>query len=603
MIIGVSFITCSLIFLSLICFAYFSKQTINTFETRIYTKLLSLNMIGLILELGCSFTVSHMSMMPLLNEIINRAFLVYFASFISLFTLYVYIISKKRDKLYYETKEIFSSKEKVIFTIFYFLLLISVLFLKLEYYYDGEAVYSYGLAVDAIMYASGFYLILDLIFVVPNIKHIPRKKLAPLFALFVFLVMAFFIRLLNPSIILITCSFAYVTTIMYFTIENPDLKILNEYVRNKELASANIEDKTNLLFKISQDVKNPLSKVEMLSNRILKEDNMHDIKSDAYNIKVLTKDVNDTINKVLNISEIDISKIKLTSTTYNFYNLFNQIILTVMDKIDKKVDFKYSMSSLVPKTMYGDALKLKQVIYSLIANSMKHTDKGYVDLDVSAIIRNDICRLLITISDTGEAIPLDKVNALLDDKEPLKDEEVDKIKETEVDLRIVKKIIDAFGGTLLIRGEENVGTTYIVILDQKIDDSNLLMESAKNSLGVISNKKKVLLIDDDYKELELYTRELKANNYEVTSTMYGKDGIDKINNGNSYDYVFIDDEMEYKNAVELIKEIDTKKMKVIVMLDPSKEFIKEHYLNDYKFYDYLLKRNYQSEIKRIKNKG
>ena len=274
-----------------------------------------------------------------------------------------------------------------------------------------------------------------------------------------------------------------------------------------------------------------------------------------------------------------------------------------MDKMDKKVDFKYSMSSLVPKTMYGDALKLKQVIYSLIANSMKHTDKGYVDLDVSAIIRNDICRLLITISDTGEAIPLDKVNALLDDKEPLKDEEVDKIKETEVDLRIVKKIIDAFGGTLLIRGEENVGTTYSVILDQKIDDSNLLMESAKNSLGVISNKKKVLLIDDDYKELELYTRELKANNYEVTSTMYGKDGIDKINNGNSYDYVFIDDEMEYKNAVELIKEIDTKKMKVIVMLDPSKEFIKEHYLNDYKFYDYLLKRNYQSEIKRIKNKG
>ena len=603
MIIGVSFITCSIIFLSLICFAYFSKKTINTFETRIYTKLLSLNMIGLILELGCSFTVSHMSMMPLLNEIINRAFLVYFASFISLFTLYVYIISKKRDKLYYETKEIFSSKEKVIFTILYILLLISVLFLKLEYYYDGNAVYSYGLAVDVITYASGFYLILDLIFVVPNIKHIPRKKLAPLLALFVFLVMAFFIRLLNPSIILITCSFAYVTTIMYFTIENPDLKILNEYVRNKELASANIEDKTNLLFKISQDVKNPLSKVEMLSNRILKEDNMHDIKSDAYNIKVLTKDVNDTINKVLNISEIDISKIKITSTTYNFYNLFNQIILTVMDKMDKKVDFKYSMSSLVPKTMYGDALKLKQVIYSLIANSMKHTDKGYVDLDVSAIIRNDICRLLITISDTGEAIPLDKVNALLDDKEPLKDEEVDKIKETEVDLRIVKKIIDAFGGTLLIRGEENVGTTYSVILDQKIDDSNLLMESAKNSLGVISNKKKVLLIDDDYKELELYTRELKANNYEVTSTMYGKDGIDKINNGNSYDYVFIDDEMEYKNAVELIKEIDTKKMKVIVMLDPSKEFIKEHYLNDYKFYDYLLKRNYQSEIKRIKNKG
>ena len=105
--------------------------------------------------------------------------------------------------------------------------------------------------------------------------------------------------------------------------------------------------------------------------------------------------------------------------------------------------------------------------------------------------------------------------------------------------------------------------------------------------------------------LQMLSKELKRNDYEVVSTMYGKDCVDRINNNEVFDLLLIDDEMENYNAVKTIKELDldkTKKTKIIVMLNKDKESIKEHYLEDYPFDDYLLKNDYINEIKRIKEK-
>lgn len=119
----------------------------------------------------------------------------------------------------------------------------------------------------------------------------------------------------------------------------------------------------------------------------------------------------------------------------------------------------------------------------------------------------------------------------------------------------------------------------------------------------ISNKKKILLLDDDYKELSIISSELKKYNYEVISVMYGDDVLKKLSSGEKFDILLIDDEMIGSSAVTLIKKVDELKLNnlvKIIMLNKDKEFIKQNYIDDYSFADYLLKNDYKKEIKRIK---
>ena len=95
MVIGMSFIVCSFVYTFLLCVVYYSKSGIKSSETILYSRLLISNLIGLFLEFCCCFSVIHMNDYPLLNEILNRSYLVYFSFFIITFTLYMYIICTK----------------------------------------------------------------------------------------------------------------------------------------------------------------------------------------------------------------------------------------------------------------------------------------------------------------------------------------------------------------------------------------------------------------------------------------------------------------------------------------------------------------------------
>ena len=255
---------------------------------------------------------------------------------------------------------------------------------------------------------------------------------------------------------------------------------------------------------------------------------------------------------------------------------------------------------MIPEKLYGDSSRLKQIICSVLNNAFKHTEEGFVDLDIFSIVKYDICRLVITISDTGKGMSLDFINSILEDTSELNEEQLERLDNLDIDLKTIKKLINLQGGSLLINSDK-IGTKITIIIDQIINEEKTLqyIESMSKS---ISNKKKALLVDDDYKELELFAKELKKNGLEVVSTMYGKDCIDRLSNNEKFDYIFIDDEMDKYNAVTTIKEIEKSGLnnsKIVIMLGNDKKSIKEHYLSDYPFYGYIIKTNYKDEIARV----
>ena len=176
MLIGISFIVCSLIYMLLLCSVYFTKKRRKTTETEIYASLLVLNVIGLILELACCFTVQHMEEIPILNLICNRAYLVYFATFVSLFTIYIYIACSKTEEIDKIGTIKFNKTERIINIVVYTLLLGSVLFLPLQYHNEPDAVYSYGMAANALTIACGIFMILDFINIFMNLKKVKKMK-------------------------------------------------------------------------------------------------------------------------------------------------------------------------------------------------------------------------------------------------------------------------------------------------------------------------------------------------------------------------------------------------------------------------------------------
>ena len=171
-----------------------------------------------------------------------------------------------------------------------------------------------------------------------------------------------------------------------------------------------------------------------------------------------------------------------------------------------------------------------------------------------------------------------------------------------MDLKVIKQIINFLGGTLLIKSDKEFGTEFKIIINQ------MIYEDTKNNKLLsyeYTNKKRILIVDSNLKELNSLTKQMRNYNFIVTSTLYPNELISKLKSKEKYDLVFINDDLNGSSAVKVIKQlknVNLKDTKIIVMLNENKEHIKNHYLTEYKFYDYLLKNDYDNEMNRILTK-
>lgn len=594
---------CSLVVSLVIFIMFFSKKKIKTKETNLYSKLVIVGLCESFLYTFICFIAHFVDISQnyiffvVLNKLLYIIYIIWFTLLFS-YIVYLYLSGREKSKLTYLSNSIL---------LCIVLSLITVLsILKVNIYYDSTTGLSnsYGPSANFLFVAIGGYIVSMIIMAILDIKNNKHKKYIPLYLLFILMIIAMIIRYYDPLFSIYSNVLSLTLLIMYFTIENPDLKMLEEIYRNRELVEKSNEEKLNTLFKISQDVREPLLEMEELSNNIARSNVIDEMHKDARYINTVSKNTYDMVNNVLNISVFDTHDIKIVNSSYNIYSLFSQIVSLVKNKIDKGVDFKYSIKNTIPDSLHGDYLKLKQVICSVLLNSFEHTEKGFVDLDIDSIVKYDVCRLIITISDSGRGIDLDKINEILSDEEELTEKELKKLNDFDVNLKITKKIVNILGGTLLIKSEKEKGSTFTIILNQRIENYDNC-QGIKSFSHTISNKKRIMIVNDDYKELEVISTLFKKNNCEVFSVLYSLDCVERIRNGEKYDLVLIDDEMASGNAVEVIKELEKidKDVKVIVMLDSEKEFIKDNYLQDYSFSDYFLKRIYKEEVKRIIEKN
>ena len=603
MIIGVSVIICSLIYSTMVAMLYFTKRRINNIENKIYKFMVCMNIFGLFNELICCYFTFYEHTSPfheVMCAIVNRIFILYMLSWLFVFTCYVFFvtfknkISLKRDK----------KRINIILAIIYAVLFVLSFVLPLYYYSDGEYVYSYGPATNLLVIFGGVTILFDIWCVIKNKKNMKNRQYYPLYVLIVLMIFVLIIRNVNPGIILINSTFAFITVLMYFTIENPDVQMMEELYKNKKLIEQSNQETSNFLFRMTQEIKKPVKDIIDVSGKLQNYKDIEEIKEGIKYINNTSVNLDYLINDTLDVSSMTTKRLKIFDSRYNPINIFKEISYRFEKQIDKDVKFNYEISNMIPNYLYGDSIKLKQAVNSILENALMHTSTGEINLEVNGIVKYSVCRLIITISDTGTGMSIEAVNNILSlNNEALSGIDLRNRDGELLNLKEVKKLINLLGGNLMVKSEEKLGTTVSIVLEQKIVESketeiSKKLESYEQSLY---HNKKVMVVDDDAKELAKITTFLESHDAEVSGSLFGRDVIEKIAFNIKYDLIILDDETSTYSALDVLKELKKNKKfntPVVVMINDNKEFIKLHYLQD-GFADCIMKSKLESEVKRI----
>lgn len=562
------FTIASLFYSTLLIIAYFSKDKIKTPENKVYSKLIIVNFIGIILEIFCTIFAGYAKDNLIYYTILNKMFLVYLVVWCSVFGIYVFLISSKK-----EDKALKKYMKSVInkYLIFDVVLALLIFILPVEFKYNnyGYVMYSYGKATK-IVYISSFISIgLMIACLIKNFKNIKNKKYLPIYIYLLFGTLTTIIQNRIPELLLATTMETFVTIIMYFTIENPDKKLLEAIHKSKKTANdANLE-KSMLVYNMMSEVKQIATDVNRYSNIILNSTNLEETKFFAREIIAANSRLYTMSNKIYNIDEIEVKKIKTINTKYNIKLVLKEIITIYKKKLqDKNINFRINIDNNIPNSLYGDSINLKEALNILMTKTYKDTEKGFIELSVSSISKYDIARIIIKIEASNNKI----IN---------NDLEQDK------DISKAREILSAIGGSVITTNNTN-GNTITIILDQKINKKELPLEDKYDKY---LNNKKILVVDDNEASLKLIEKILTKYNIKVETVSLGKLALDKIRRKEKYDLILVDEEMPYIDGEELmykLNKIEGFNTKVI-LLTKNNNVIYDDYYKDKGFSDYILK--------------
>ena len=582
-----SFSICSLVFMLIFLITYFSKRRLKNKDNSIYSFLIITNIIGLIIDIIGYITMHNLNLNSFLNIIISKLNLIYYFTWLYLFVIYIIYISKITKN------SIFSNISKIKY-ICYLINISFILILPLYINNEGDKIYSYGPSASYVYFISIIFAIIIIYCLFRNLKKITKKEFIPLILFVILGLIVMLVQMIFPTVLLLLYSESIITAIMFFTIENPDVKMLNELYKNKEIMESNYEDKYNFLFEITQESRNPLKSIENICSNIEEEKDIKVIKENVKDLSNLAKRLDFTINNVMNVSTLDAQKINIIDKKYNLKKVCEELTKRVSLENKKDIEFKYN----IPHNdlyLYGDDMKIKQVLYSLIVNSLEKTNVGYVEFKVNVIEKYDYARVIFMVTDSGPGIEIDKINEILSSTGALDKEEVELLNKKEVDVKLCQKVIKLMGGNLMIKSDLGKGSEFILTIDQRVyhDETKSILSNYEN---VVNNYQKALIVSQDKTLISKIKNILNKNSVSYSVLYYGLDAVDKIKSHKKYDFILISDEMKEVSGLSTLKEMQKVKgfsSPCIVMLNESKKGLAKHYIED-GFSDYIINEDIDS---------
>lgn len=577
------FTLCSLFYIVTICIAFFIKERINSVETKIYKYIILTNLFTVIMAIICFITIKHYDLIPFINEICSKTLIVLMFTFHIFLTAYIYYIS---------TKNINKNKNSYVleiqFTLLVYMICIFLIYLLPLYYHnENNVIYSYGPSANVTYISTVVIFIFWIYCLVRDRKNFKNKKYWPFFVFMILSLICVIIQKMYPGILVLTALETFICVIMYFTIENPDLKLIKELNMAKDRAEKANSAKTDFLSNMSHEIRTPLNAIVGFSETLSRENVPEEIKDEVKDILMASDNLLEIVNGILDISKIEADKLEIINTPYNFNKMIDELISLTKSRIgDKPIEFVLKKDQSIPEYLYGDSGRVKQVILNLLTNAAKYTLEGKITFTISSVIKGDAIRLIFSVEDTGIGIKEDKIDKLFSKFERLGVEDEITIEGTGLGLAITKRLLDLMHGKIVVQSTYGEGSKFIAYIDQLIvKDITEIKNNEMNTivdLNVSFGNKKILLVDDNELNIKVAKRLLKNYNLDIEDVMSGQECIDRINSGNKYDLIFLDDmmpKMSGKEVIKILKNNSDFKTPVIVLTANALTGMKEEYIN------------------------
>lgn len=339
----------------------------------------------------------------------------------------------------------------------------------------------------------------------------------------------------------------------------------NEKARLRQKEIEELNRAQNLFFSsMSHEIRTPINTIIGLNEMILREDISDEVADDARNIQGASKMLLTIINDLLDMSKLESGKMEIVSVKYNVGDMLSEIVAMIWQRAKEKgLEFHVDIDPTIPVMLYGDEVRIKQVIINLLNNAVKYTQEGGVTLSMRAKPDGQNQALLtIAVTDTGMGIKKDSIPILFDAFKRVDEEKNRHIEGTGLGLSIVKQIVDLMDGNITVSSVYTKGSTFTVNLPQGIVDASWLGEinlDRKHSLherehyrqSFEAPEAKLLIVDDNEVNLNVEEKLLRDTKINIDTATSGSECL-KLSLINKYDVIFMDHLMPEMNGIECL---------------------------------------------------
>ncbi len=458
----------SFIFIALLTAVYFIKKKVPLVENKMYGAILIAALIAAAVDTFVHLVSAYNTLDTLnsdyylvidyCNKLISTMFVVIFSCLLS----YTLLISYK--KILKNYKKLFICIMG--FTIMFY---VATCFTTVEIIEVGSvrnvvgSTITMGYAVVALLIAA------NIIFTIINFKKGDKRYYA-IFIILVMLIVLYILSLIFKGLIIYDVIMALLCYIMYFTIEDPDIKMIEQLNIARDTAEKANEAKTDFLSNMSHEIRTPLNAIVGFSNLLLEDKTVPDSAKDEVKDIVMSADnLLEIVNGILDISKIEANKLEIVNTEYVFSKMCDELVALSKGRLgDKPIEFKTSFDPSIPKVLYGDVSRIKQICVNILTNAIKYTKEGWIEFKISGVIKNNVCRLIISVEDTGIGIKKENIDKLFNKFERLDLEDNITIEGTGLGLAITKKLVELMNGKIVVQSVFGKGSKFTVSIDQRI---------------------------------------------------------------------------------------------------------------------------------------